>query len=314
MSKILITGGNGFIGKALCENLKSSNYKLNISSRRNFPNRVNGLKVYNIREINKNTNWSNALKGVSCVIHCAAKTHVLNNLKKNSLSSFRKVNVEGTINLAKQAVNSGVKRFVFLSSIKVNGERTDKSSMFKHYDIPKPEDAYGVSKWEAEQGLWQLSRQTGLQVVIIRAPLVYGPGAKGNLKKLIKLIKSGIPLPFSLIKNQRSLIGLDNLVNIIIRCIDNSQAVGKTFLVCDGKDLSTPDLLRYIASSMGLTVRLFPLPLFMLKFFGFLLGKQSEVDRLIGSLRVDNSYIKKILNWNSKIDVGEGIKRMVVKR
>jgi len=311
MPKLLVTGGSGFIGKAVCENLKKKNYKINITSRRDIIKNSNDVKVYNINEIDGNTDWFQALTAVSCIIHCAAKTHMMNNDKQNSLSSFRKINVKGTLNLAKQASACGVKRFIFLSSIKVNGERTEKSSIFRHNDIPKPEDSYGKSKWEAEKGLWEISKQTGLEVVIIRAPLVYGPGVKGNLERLIKIIKSRIPLPFSLIKNQRSLVGIDNLVDLIVRCIDDHKASGNTFLVSDEEDISTPDLVRQIASSMGLSVRLFPIPLSLLKFFGFLLGKKTEIDRLVGSLRIDNSYTKEILNWTPPLSVEEGIRRMV---
>ena len=312
MSKFLVTGGSGFIGKAICESLKKNNYKINITSRQDIVKNLNGVNVYNINKIDINTNWLQALEEVSCVIHCAAKTHVMNNNnKKNLLSSFRKINVEGTLNLARQASSCGVKRFIFLSSIKVNGERTEKSSIFRYNDIPKPKDSYGISKWEAEKGLWKISKQTGLEVVIIRAPLVYGPGAKGNLRRLINLIKSRIPLPFSLIENQRSLIGIDNLVNLITHCINDHKASGNTFLASDGKDLSTPDLLRYIASSLGLSVSLFPIPLSLLKFFGFLLVRKSEIDRLIGSLRIDNSHTKEILNWTPPISVEEGIRRMI---
>ena len=311
MSKILVTGGSGFIGKAVCENLKKKNYKVNIASRRDIATNLSGVKVYSINKINENTNWFEALNTVSCVIHCAAKTHVMNNIKQKTFTSFREVNVEGTLNLAKQAVECGVKRFIFLSSIKVNGERTEKLSMFRYNDIPKPQDAYGISKWEAEKGLWEISKQSGLEVVIIRAPLVFGPGVKGNLRSLIKLIQHRIPLPFSLIKNQRSLIGIDNLVDFIIRCIDDHKTSGNTFLVSDEKDISTPDLVRQIASSMGFSVRLFPLPLSFLKFFGFILGKKNEIDRLIGSLQIDNSYTKKTLDWTPPVSVEEGIRRMV---
>jgi len=311
MPKLLVTGGSGFIGKAVCENLKKNNYRINITSRRDMATNLSGVKIYNINEIDENTNWFGALNTVSCVIHCAAKSNMINNNKQNSLSSFRKVNVEGTLNLAKQAVACGVKRFIFLSSIKVNGEKTEKSSMFRYNDIPKPEDSYAISKWEAEKGLWEISKQTGLEVVIIRAPLVCGPGVKGNLRSLIKLIQYRIPLPFSLIKNQRSLVSIDNLVDLIVHCIDDHKASGNTFLVSDEEDISTPDLVRQIASSMGLSVRLFPIPLSLLKFFGFLLGKKNEIDRLIGSLQIDNSYTKEILNWTPPIRVEEGIRRMV---
>jgi len=311
MSKLLITGGTGFIGKAICENLKSHNYLINITSRNKHLTKHKGLMAHNIGEIDQKTNWIDALDGVNYVIHCAAKTHVLKDLKKNSLFAFRKVNVEGTINLAKQAAAYGVKRLILLSSIKVNGEKTLESSIFKYNDIPNPEDAYGISKWEAEQGLWEISKQTGLEVVIIRAPLVYGRSVKGNLKRLIKLIKSGTPLPLSLVKNQRSLIGIDNLVDMIIRCIDHPDASGKTFLVSDGEDLSTPDLLKHIATAMGRPVRLFPFPISLLKLFGFVMGKSSEIDKLTGSLQLDSDYTRKILNWSPPLSVEEGIRRMV---
>lgn len=311
MSKILITGGNGFVGKAICDKLKTYNYKLNISSRNNLSQQASGLNVYNIGEIDQKNNWLDALNGVNCVIHCAGKTHVMNDSIDDSLFSFRKVNVNGTINLARQAVFCGVKRFIFLSSIKVNGESTEISSMFKYNDIPKPEDSYGVSKWEAEKELWKISKQTGLEVIIIRAPLVYGPKVKGNLKRLINLIHLGVPLPFSQIKNKRSMIGIDNLVDVIIRCIFHPKAASKTFLVSDEEDLSTPDLIKHIAFSMKCKAILFPLPISLLKFFGFILGKKNEINKLIGSLKVDISYTKETLNWEPSLCVKDGVKKMI---
>ena len=311
MSKILITGGNGFVGKAICEKLKTHNYILNITSRNNLSQQASGLNVYNVGEIDQKNNWLDALDGVNCVIHCAGKTHVINGSIDNSLFSFRKVNVDGTINLARQAVSCGVKRFIFLSSIKVNGESTEISSMFNYDDIPKPEDSYGISKWEAEKELWKISKQTGLEVIVIRAPLVYGPKVKGNLKRLINLIHLGAPLPFSLIKNKRSMIGIDNLVDVIIRCIFHPTAAKKTFLVSDEEDLSTPDLIKHIAFSMKRSAILFPLPISLLKFFGFILGKKNEINKLIGSLKVDISYTKEILNWEPSLCVKDGIKKMI---
>ena len=312
--KILITGGNGFIGKALTKKLIQNNYFVKISSRKKEFNSKDLFTTYRTGEIDGKTKWDKILDNIDCVVHCAAITNNMKKDEKETTESFRRVNIEGTINLARQSASIGVKRFIFLSSIKVNGERTEKSKKFKYNDIPKPEDFYGISKWEAEQGLWKISKETGLEVVIIRAPLVYGPGVRGNLKRLIKLVRSRIPLPFSLIKNQRSLIGIDNLVDMIIRCIDDSRASGNTFLVSDEKDLSTTDLLREIAFSMGLSVRLFPLPLSMLKFFGFLLGRKAEINRLIGSLQIDNNYTKETLNWRPTISVEEGIKRMVQRK
>ena len=311
MNKILITGGTGFIGKALSKKLISNHYLVNISTRTNKLINPKEVISYNVGEIDRKTDWTNALDKVDCVIHCAGKTRAINELEKDKLVDFKRVNIHGTINLAEQASSNGVKRLIFLSSIKVNGEKTLKSSSFKNHDIAKPEDIYGISKWEAEQELWKISKKTKLEVVIIRSPLVYGHEVKGNLMSLIKLISSGIPLPFGLIKNQRSLVGIDNLVDLIALCIDHQDAARKTFLVSDGEDLSTPDLINYIATSMGRRTHLFPLPIFLLKFLGSISGKQKEINRLVGSLRVDNSYTKEILNWIPPLSVEEGIRRMV---
>ena len=312
-SKLLITGGTGFIGKALIAKLKLSKYSINISTRKNnliFPKEKKTL-VFNTGEINHKTDWFDALTGVDCIVHCAGRAHMTEELKKDSIDIYRNVNVKGTINLAQQAATCGVKRFIFLSSIKVNGEKTFSSTSYKFDDSPNPEDVYGISKWEAEKGLWEVSKTTGLEVIIIRPTLVYGYGVKGNLARLIKLIRSGIPLPLGLVQNQRSMIGMDNLINLLIRCIDHPKASGKTFLASDGEDLSTPELIKFIASSMGKKANLFPLPIFMLKFLGSIFGKSEEINRLVGSLKIDDSYTKEILDWTPSVSVEEGIRRMV---
>lgn len=315
ISKLLITGGTGFIGQALYKRLKFSKYLINISTRKNdliLPKEKNTV-IFNTGEINHKTEWFDALTGVDCIIHCAGRAHITKELKKNPIDIYRNINVEGTINLAKQAVTCGVKRLIFLSSIKVNGEKTYTSSSYKFNDSPYPEDAYGISKWEAEQGLLEVSRTTGLEVVIVRPTLVYGYGVKGNLARLIKLIDFGLPLPFGLVNNKRSLIGIDNLVEVLCCCIESSEAKGKTFLVSDGEDLSTPDLINHIASAMGRSVYLFPFPVSFLKFFGSLVGKKNEIDRLTGSLQVDIKYTREILNWKPSVSVNEGVKRMFSK-
>jgi nucleoside-diphosphate-sugar epimerase len=186
-------------------------------------------------------------------------------------------------------------------------------SRFSSKDIAAPKDSYGVSKYLAEKKLWEVSAKTGLEVVVVRLPLVYGYGAKGNLKRLVKLIKTNIPLPFNLINNKRSLIGIDNLADVLIRCIYHTEAKGKTFLVSDGEDLSTPGLIKYLASAMNYSIRLFSFPVFLLKFFGFILGRKSEVNRIIDSLQIDNSYVREVLNWMPPVSVEEGIKRMIKK-
>jgi nucleoside-diphosphate-sugar epimerase len=313
MKKILVTGVNGFIGKNIYKDLIKLNYFVRGAVRNLDTVLINGdTKYISVGNIDVETKWSNALEGVDCVIHCAGKTHVIN--KKDELDIYRTVNREGTKNLAEQAAEAGVKRLIFLSSVKVNGESTGKSNgvkLFTTKDIPNPHDNYAISKFEAEKALWEVASKTGLEVVVIRLPLVYGHGAKGNLARLIKIIYSKIPLPLGGIQNKRSLIGIDNLVDILARFIEHPNAAGKTFLVSDGEDLSTPELIRLLASTMGQSAKLFTVPTFLLKFFGFVIGKQSEINRLTGSLQIDNSYVRKILNWTPPVSVEEGIRKMV---
>ena len=313
MKKILVTGASGFIGKTLCNKLIKLSFNVQgaVRSLDSLTFDYN-FKAVTVGEIGANTNWINALKDIDCIIHCAGKEHSTN--EKNNLNIYHLINTEGTKRLAEQVVKSGVKRFIFLSTIKVNGESTgnnNQNSIFTNKDIPNPQDAYSTSKLEAEKLLWEISAKTNLEVVVVRLPLVYGYGSKGNLAKLIKLINSGMFLPFSLINNKRSLIGIDNLVDLLVRCIEHPDAKSKTFLVSDGEDLSTPELLKNIASAMGRSAFMFPFPISLLKFFGFVLGKSSEIDRLTGSLQIDNNYTKKILNWSPPISVQEGIRRMI---
>jgi nucleoside-diphosphate-sugar epimerase len=232
----------------------------------------------------------------------------------SNLEAYQSVNIVGTKNLAEQAVLAGVKRFIFLSSVKVNGESTgnsDDPKIFTNDDTPNPQDNYAISKFEAEKALWEIASKTNLEVVIVRLPLVYGKSVKGNLKSLIKLINYKIPLPFADIKNKRSLIGIDNLVDVLVRCIEHPNAAGKTFLVSDGEDLSTSELINLIASGMNRSIILFRLPRALLKFFGFILMRQGQIDRLIGSLQIDNSYVRKILNWTPPVSIEEGIRKMI---
>jgi len=323
MKKILITGSSGFIGRSLAKYLSKLDKIVcgTIRSDISFlPNTK--IKYVSVGDISNKLNWKDILNDVDCIIHCAGKTHVMKAAANDLLEIYRSVNVDGTKQLAEQASEAQVKRLIFLSSIKVNGESTknyhfdkflndQKKSVFSHKDLANPQDLYAKSKLEAEKILWDISSRTGLEVVTVRLPLVYGYGAKGNLARLIKLVKSGIPLPLSLVQNQRSMIGVDNLVDLLNHCIDHPEASGKTFLASDGEDLSTPELIKLIASSMGKKANLFPLPVYMLKFLGLVFGKKEEINRLVGSLRIDNSYTKKILNWTPPISVEEGIRRMV---
>tara|TARA_B100001093_G_scaffold132296_1_gene124838 strand:- start:1264 stop:2244 length:981 start_codon:yes stop_codon:yes gene_type:complete len=323
MKKILVTGASGFIGSFVCKNLLKSGRSVCASVRTNdlIPLKTN-IKYFSVGEINNHTNWKEALIDTSCVIHCAGVAHVMNKSNTDEIKNFHLVNVDGVKQLAEQAAKAGVKKLIFLSTIKVNGENTFKNYNNVHFnkknkykftpsDKPNPKDVYAVSKLKAENVLWEISSRTNLEIVVIRLPLVYGRSVKGNLARLIKLVKSGLFLPLSLIQNQRSMIGIDNLVDLLIRCIDHPEATGKTFLASDGEDLSTPELIKLIASSMGRKAKLFPLPIFMLKFLGSVVGKSEEINRLVGSLRIDNSYTKKILDWTPPLNVEEGIRRMV---
>jgi nucleoside-diphosphate-sugar epimerase len=234
----------------------------------------------------------------------------------DSLSEYRRVNVQDTLSLARQAAAVGVKRFIFLSSVKVNGESTDGlSTPFGSRNGgagAAPEDAYGLSKWEAEQGLWRIAYQTGMEIVVVRPPLVYGPGVKGNFARLLDLVRSGVPLPLAAVNNRRSFIGLDNLVDLLIRCVDHPKAAGQTLLVSDGQDLSTPELLRMIANAMGRPERLFSMPVPLLRLAGRVFGRVNEVDRLVGSLQVDSSVTRERLGWTPPVSVEEGVGRMVM--
>lgn len=322
MSKILITGASGFIGKTLCKTLSISNRFVRGAVRSMDLNSSNtDVEYVSVGDINTKTNWKDFLVGIDYVIHCAGRAHIMNETEKNALKIYRSINVDATKQLAEQSAAAGVKKLIYLSSVKVNGESTHNNLnlksinnqnkyIFKHNDNSNPGDPYSISKFEAEKVLWELSSKTGLEVTVLRLPLVYGNGVKGNLASLIKLIKSNIPLPLSSVKNQRSMIGIDNLVDLLIRCIDHPDASGKTFLVSDGDDLSTPDFIKQIANSIGCKVLLFPVPIFLLKFLALILGKQKEINRLVGSLKIDSSYVQKVLNWTPPVSVKEGIRRM----
>lgn len=312
MNKICITGANGFIGRNLYYTLFNLNRSVvgTVRSKKKILN-FSDENFIEVSSMDNNTDWSKALINCTHVVHCAGLAHVQDNSIKKNLDNYRLINVEGTKKLAKQAAFMGVKRLVFLSSIGVNGLFTNNYSFFLYSDKPNPTENYSISKYETEQALFEISKNTGMEIVIIRSPLVYGESAPGNLKRLIKLINLGIPLPFDGIKNKRSFIGVNNLVNLIIQCIDHSEAGGKTFLASDGEDLSTPELIKLIASSMGRKANLFPFPISILKFLGSIFGRREEINRLVGSLRTDNSYTKKILNWTPPISVEEGIRRMV---
>lgn len=312
--KICLTGSTGFVGSALCSHLLDNSYHVvapvrNLSSKSLIKNKnLNSVYVED-KEINKA--YFKALDKVDVVIHCAARTHVMFEKKENYLHLYRKTNVDDTLDLANQAAYHGVKRFIFLSSIKVNGEETALGKSFKYNDIPKPEDAYGISKFEAEEVLKKVSKQTGMEVVIIRAPLIYGEGVKGNFFRLLNLCNKGMPLPLANINNFRSMVSVDNLIDLIILCINHSRALNKTFLVSDAEHISTTELIKQLKKLMSKPIRLFPLPFWIWKFFSILFGKSSEVKKLFNSLVVDTSYTCEILGWKPKYSLKSSLKKTV---
>jgi len=308
--KVRVTGANGFVGLALLERLNvMSGLQVAGSVRRAAG--LAGTTVVEVGDLTAQTDWSLALADADAVVHLAARVHVMQDTATDPLTAFRTVNVDGTLNLARQAAAAGVKRFVFISSVKVNGEFTLSGRAFNEVDTANPQDAYGQSKHEAEQGLRQLSADTGMEVVIIRPPLVYGPQVKANFAALIRAVQRGWPLPLGAVHNQRSLVALDNLVDLIITCITHPLAANQTFLVSDGEDLSTPDLIRRMARAMNRPARLLPAPVWALKGGALLLGKGDAVQRLCGNLQVDISKSRTLLGWNPPISVDEGLRRAV---
>jgi len=306
----LITGANGFIGRNLCVFLKEKGYFVRGAVRNNVRD-VSGIDEYiQVGDINESTDWQQALVGVDTVIHLAARVHIIKESVVDSLEAFRKVNVWGTERLARMAAQAGVRRFVFISSIGINGEVTFERP-FTENDIPCPVSAYAVSKWEAEQKLWQVSKDTGLEVVILRSPLVYGPGAPGNFGRLIHLIQFGLPIPLGDIKNSRSFIYLGNLVDAIVTCITHPLAAGETFLVSDCADVSTPDLIKMIACAMNKKPVLFSLHPSILKALCKIVGKDEELEKLTGTLLVDSSKIRNLLGWKAPFTMEEGIRETV---
>jgi nucleoside-diphosphate-sugar epimerase len=306
--KILLTGGTGFIGSELLQRLvRIPKYSVTAASR--GPLLGQNVTLFKITSISNDTQWSQGLERHDCVIHAAARAHIMKDEVAEPLAEYRRVNVDGTLNLARQAAAVGVKRFIFVSSIKVNGEQMPLGQPFTAEDTPAPEDAYGISKWEAEQGLQQLASETGMEVVIIRPPLVYGPGVKGNFASVIKLVAKELPLPLGAIHNLRSLVSVDNLVDLIITCIDHPAATNQVFLAGDGQDLSTTELLRGVARAMGKPSRLIPVPASLLMLAATLLGKKPVAQRLLGSLQVDISKARDILGWEPPISVEEGLRR-----
>jgi nucleoside-diphosphate-sugar epimerase len=308
---ILVTGANGFVGSALCACLSKNGAEVRAAVRM-LHSYTGGVEAVEIGSLSSKTYWTVPLRGINQVVHLAARVHVMNDKSINPLEEFRKINVDATINLAKQSAAAGVKRFIFLSSVKVNGESTELGCPFTADDIPRPQDPYGVSKYEAERELRNIAEQTGMEVVIIRPPLVYGPGVKANFASMMQIIQRGLPLPLaSITGNQRSLVALGNLVNLIVACISHPAAANQTFLVSDDEDISTAELLRRMGQALNRPAKLFYIPSLLLQFAAALLNKSEIYRRLCGSLQVDITKTKKLLNWKPPLSVDEGLRQII---
>ena len=298
---VLVTGSSGFVGQSLCSAVEAQQWNV----RRATQNREQSGEL-TLGGGPSDSSWGSALDDMDCVVHLAARTHVTRDSSPNPLTEYRRVNVDLTRSLARSAAASGVRHFVFLSSIKVNGESTG-SRPFTESDIPAPLDAYGISKFEAERALWKIADETGLHVTILRSPLVYGPCVKANFLRLMRLVSKRVPLPLASIENRRSLIYLGNLVNAILLCMDQPAAAGKTYLVCDGEALSTPELIHEISRALGIKSNLFPFPPIFLELGASLLARKSEWERLSDSLTIDSSLISNELGWRPPFTLAQGL-------
>jgi UDP-N-acetyl-alpha-D-quinovosamine dehydrogenase len=305
--KALVTGANGFIGKALCERLLAEGGQVlgTVRSSDSFASLHSGVNGLKISSIDDKTDWTNALIGVDMIVHLAACVHVINHTA-GALSVLQLVNVNGTERLAREAALANVRRFIYMSSVKVNGE--GRATSYTEKDKPEPMDPYAASKCESEKILHAIAHETGLEVVIIRSPLVYGPRVKANFLRLFELVKSGIPLPLSSVNNRRSLIYIGNLVDAIVTCMKNDRASGQTYFVSDGDDVSTPELIRRMGYALGRPVRLFPFPSVLLKMAGIITGKSVAIDRLLSSLMVKCSKIRRELDWKAPFTMEQGLK------
>ncbi len=311
--RLLLTGATGFLGAAIEKRLvNDANHRLMLAVRRAASKSLLNTKSVLVGDLSANTDWSSALSDIDVVIHTAARVHVMNDKAGDPLEEFRKVNFEGTMALAHQAVQAGVKRFIFISSIKVNGEETLPGKPFTAADMPNSEDPYGVSKAETEEALLQLAASTGLEVVIIRPPLVYGPGVKANFYSMIKWVDKGVPLPFGAVNNKRSLVALDNLVSFIVCCISHPKAANEIFLISDREDVSTTELLKKVAKSLEKKSLLIPVPVSLMTLFSRLLGKGNVANRLFSSLQVDSSKAYELLGWSPVISMDEQLKKTAV--
>ncbi|MHC8360880.1 UDP-glucose 4-epimerase family protein [Pseudomonas sp. LS2P72] len=304
----LVTGGSGFLGRALIERLvQLPDCSVVAPVRATSAVLPAGVRQLPLTSLNGANDWSEALTDIDVVVHAAARVHVMKEVSSDPLAAFREVNVEATLNLARQAAASGTKRFIFISSIKVNGEGAEPGTVYSADDVPAPIDPYGISKLEAEQGLKELAAVTGMEVVIIRPVLVYGPGVKANFLNMMRWLYRGVPLPFGAVHNQRSLVAIDNLVDFIVTCSDHPAAANQVFLVSDGEDVSTTQLLRKLADALGKPAILLPIPAWLMSGAATLLGQRTLSDRILGSLQVDISKNRQLLGWTPPVTLDKAL-------
>jgi nucleoside-diphosphate-sugar epimerase len=305
---VLLTGATGFVGTAVMARFTGEDCHLRaaLTEERNTRNWPAAVERVNVGPLSECSDFSKALAGIDVVMHLAARVHVMNDTATDALAEFRRVNVAATANLARQAAGAGVQRLVFVSSIKVLGEET--AAPYTDGSVPHPREPYAVSKWEAEQELRRIEAETGLEVVVVRPPLVYGPGVKANFLSMMKLVARGYPLPLASVRNRRSLIHVGNLADALTLCARHPDAAGKTYLVSDGDDVSTPELLRRTARALGVPARLFPFPVVLLRLAAALTGNTAAVARLTGSLAVDSAGIRSDLAWRPPVTMEEGLR------
>ena len=323
VQKVLVTGSGGFIGAKLCDELIARGKHVCGATRARCEEPKGALdrtpsnhashgssrfKTVEVGNIGEGADWTEALEGVDAVVHLAARAHILREFALDLLAEFRKINTQGTLTLAEAAARAGVKRFVFLSSVGASGDSSSEAPLTEETP-PRPTTPYGLSKWEAEQALQEVESRTGIEVVIIRPPLLYGPRVKGNFLRFVQLIERGVPLPLGGLRNRRSFLGLSNIVDLICCCLEHPEAAGKTFLASDGDDVSTPELIRRIAKALGKSARLLPLPEWLLRFGGAITGKSEDVRRLCGSLQIDSSRVRRVLGWTPPSTMQEELTR-----
>ena len=308
---IVVTGANGFVGSHLCRALQRKGMAYRAVVREGAQASPGTAGLVRLPSLDAHTDWTTALQGATTVIHLAARVHQVQDTSADPLQAFRASNLHATLQLARCAQKMGVQRFIFVSTVKVLGEETAPGRPFHASDPAQPQDAYATSKHEAEQALRALVAGGSMELVIVRPPLVYGPGVRANFASLVRVVRRGIPLPLACVHNLRSLVGIDNLVSLLLRCTQHADAGGQNFLVSDGHDLSTPDLVRQLATALGQPARLWPVPLAGLQLAARLTGRQAAVQRLCSSLQVDISATCQGLQWAPPVSVAEGLRRMV---